>query len=125
TYPHRPYPRLLAHSGSEEQNPQPDQEGSHWTGTRSNPLLSLHSSKFVSKRTACLIATGPSPAATEEPEMDLPKEIFLKDYKKPDYLFDTVDLEFQLGDEKTMVTSKIAVSPGNEGEDSSWELYFS
>lgn len=47
-------------------------------------------SKFVSKRTACLIATEPPPAATEEPEMDLPKEIFLKDYKKPDYLFDTV-----------------------------------
>uniref|UniRef100_A0A453KHW6 Peptidase M1 membrane alanine aminopeptidase domain-containing protein n=3 Tax=Aegilops tauschii subsp. strangulata TaxID=200361 RepID=A0A453KHW6_AEGTS len=150
-YPHRPYPRLLAHSGSEEQNPQPDQEyqrlpyssskrgspgnkysgclanltkeGSHWTGTRSNPLLSLHSSKFVSKRTACLIATGPSPAATEEPEMDLPKEIFLKDYKKPDYLFDTVDLEFQLGDEKTMVTSKIAVSPGNEGNSSPLTLH--
>nr|XP_040245876.1 puromycin-sensitive aminopeptidase isoform X5 [Aegilops tauschii subsp. strangulata]XP_040245877.1 puromycin-sensitive aminopeptidase isoform X5 [Aegilops tauschii subsp. strangulata] len=51
--------------------------------------------------------------------MDLPKEIFLKDYKKPDYLFDTVDLEFQLGDEKTMVTSKIAVSPGNEAGNSS------
>jgi hypothetical protein len=30
-----------------------------------------------------------------------------------------VDLEFQLGDEKTIVTSKIGVSPGNEGEDSS------
>uniref|UniRef100_A0A8R7QEH9 Aminopeptidase N n=1 Tax=Triticum urartu TaxID=4572 RepID=A0A8R7QEH9_TRIUA len=98
-------------------------EGSHWTGTRSNPLLSLHSSKFVSKRTACLIATGPSPAATEEPEMDHPKEIFLKDYKKPDYLFDTVDLEFQLGDEKTMVTSKIAVSPGNEGTSSPLALH--
>ncbi|VAI31025.1 unnamed protein product [Triticum turgidum subsp. durum] len=83
----------------------------------------LHSSKFVSKRTACLIATGPSPAATEEPEMDLPKEIFLKDYKKPDYLFDTVDLEFQLGDEKTMVTSKIAVSPGNEGTSSPLALH--
>uniref|UniRef100_M8CXX4 Aminopeptidase N n=1 Tax=Aegilops tauschii TaxID=37682 RepID=M8CXX4_AEGTA len=30
-----------------------------------------------------------------------------------------VDLEFQLGDEKTMVTSKIAVSPGNEAGNSS------
>nr|XP_040245878.1 puromycin-sensitive aminopeptidase isoform X6 [Aegilops tauschii subsp. strangulata]XP_040245879.1 puromycin-sensitive aminopeptidase isoform X6 [Aegilops tauschii subsp. strangulata] len=55
--------------------------------------------------------------------MDLPKEIFLKDYKKPDYLFDTVDLEFQLGDEKTMVTSKIAVSPGNEGNSSPLTLH--
>ncbi|KAJ1269687.1 hypothetical protein BS78_07G230300 [Paspalum vaginatum] len=44
--------------------------------------------------------------------MDAPKEIFLKDYKKPDYFFDTVDLQFQLGEEKTIVTSKIVVSPG-------------
>ncbi|WVZ91626.1 hypothetical protein U9M48_037772 [Paspalum notatum var. saurae] len=44
--------------------------------------------------------------------MEAPKEIFLKDYKKPDYFFDTVDLQFQLGEEKTIVTSKIVVSPG-------------
>ena len=50
----------------------------------------LQSSKFLSKRTSCSVATEPPPAGTEEPEMDLPKEIFLKDYKKPDYLFDTV-----------------------------------
>jgi aminopeptidase N len=50
----------------------------------------FQSSKFLSKRTSCSVATEPPPAATEEPEMDLPKEIFLKDYKKPDYLFDTV-----------------------------------
>ncbi|XP_062195376.1 puromycin-sensitive aminopeptidase [Phragmites australis] len=43
--------------------------------------------------------------------MDAPKEIFLKNYKKPDYLFDTVDLQFQLGEEKTIVTSNIVVSP--------------
>ncbi|XP_039855049.1 puromycin-sensitive aminopeptidase [Panicum virgatum] len=47
--------------------------------------------------------------------MDSPKEIFLKDYRKPDYLFDKVDLQFQLGEEKTIVTSKIVVSPGVEG----------
>ncbi|KAJ1269688.1 hypothetical protein BS78_07G230300 [Paspalum vaginatum] len=47
--------------------------------------------------------------------MDAPKEIFLKDYKKPDYFFDTVDLQFQLGEEKTIVTSKIVVSPGVKG----------
>ncbi|ONM03885.1 Peptidase M1 family protein [Zea mays] len=46
--------------------------------------------------------------------MDVPKEIFLKDYKAPDYYFDTVDLQFQLGEEKTIVTSKIVVSPGVE-----------
>ncbi|KAL6859153.1 hypothetical protein ACP4OV_018155 [Aristida adscensionis] len=88
-------------------------ERSRWI--RSNPSLSLNSAKLVGKRTSCSVATEPPPAATEEPEMDSPKEIFLKDYKKPDYLFDTVDLQFQLGEEKTIVTSKIAVSPGAEG----------
>lgn len=39
----------------------------------------------------------------------------MKDYKKPDYFFDAVDLQFQLGEEKTIVTSKIAVSPGVKG----------
>ncbi|PON62904.1 Peptidase M1, alanyl aminopeptidase [Parasponia andersonii] len=47
--------------------------------------------------------------------MDAPKEIFLKDYKKPDYYFDTVDLKFSLGEEKTIVGSKITVSPRVEG----------
>nr|XP_011463902.1 PREDICTED: puromycin-sensitive aminopeptidase isoform X4 [Fragaria vesca subsp. vesca] len=43
--------------------------------------------------------------------MGAPKEIFLKDYKMPDYYFDTVDLKFSLGEEKTFVTSKISVFP--------------
>ncbi|XP_047324453.1 puromycin-sensitive aminopeptidase isoform X2 [Impatiens glandulifera] len=43
--------------------------------------------------------------------MDAPKEIFLKDYQLPDYYFDTVDLKFTLGEEKTVVHSKIAVNP--------------
>jgi aminopeptidase N len=77
--------------------------------------LSVNSAKFVGKRTSCSVATEPPPAATEKPEMDAPKEIFLKDYRKPDYLFDKVDLQFQLGEEKTIVTSKIVVSPGAEG----------
>ncbi|RCV32358.1 hypothetical protein SETIT_6G252600v2 [Setaria italica] len=88
-------------------------EGSRWI--RSEPFLSVNSTKFVGKRTSCSVATEPPPAATEEPEMDAPKEIFLKDYKKPDYLFDTVDLQFQLGEDKTIVTSNIVVSPGVEG----------
>ncbi|KAF8654024.1 hypothetical protein HU200_062167 [Digitaria exilis] len=87
-------------------------EGSRWI--RSEPFLSVNSAKFVGKRTSCSVATEPPPAATQEPEMDAPKEIFLKDYKKPDYLFDKVDLQFQLGEEKTIVTSKIVVSPGVE-----------
>ncbi|OMO79568.1 Peptidase M1, alanine aminopeptidase/leukotriene A4 hydrolase [Corchorus capsularis] len=50
--------------------------------------------------------------------MDAPKEIFLKDYKSPDYYFDTVDLKFSLGEEKTIVASKITVSPRVEGTSS-------
>ncbi|XP_021280550.1 puromycin-sensitive aminopeptidase isoform X3 [Herrania umbratica] len=50
--------------------------------------------------------------------MDAPKEIFLKDYKSPDYYFDTVDLKFSLGEEKTIVASKITVFPRVEGSSS-------
>ncbi|KAL5538160.1 hypothetical protein UlMin_045626 [Ulmus minor] len=50
--------------------------------------------------------------------MDTPKEIFLKDYKMPDYYFDTVDLRFSLGEEKTIVSSKITVFPRVEGSSS-------
>eukprot|EP00262_Sarcandra_glabra_P013014 TRINITY_DN34_c0_g1_i2.p1 TRINITY_DN34_c0_g1~~TRINITY_DN34_c0_g1_i2.p1 ORF type:complete len:888 (+),score=166.95 TRINITY_DN34_c0_g1_i2:279-2942(+) len=47
--------------------------------------------------------------------MDVPKEIFLKDYKKPDYFFDTVDLKISLGEDKTFVCSEITVLPRAEG----------
>ncbi|XP_073307718.1 puromycin-sensitive aminopeptidase isoform X1 [Primulina huaijiensis] len=47
--------------------------------------------------------------------MTTPKEIFLKDYNQPDYFFDTVDLKFTLGEEKTTVSSKIVVYPRVEG----------
>ncbi|KAL9167532.1 hypothetical protein ABFS82_05G104300 [Erythranthe guttata] len=47
--------------------------------------------------------------------MDSLKEIFLKDYKQPDYFFDTVDLKFTLSEEKTIVFSKIVVYPRLEG----------
>ncbi|XP_071689917.1 puromycin-sensitive aminopeptidase-like isoform X2 [Rutidosis leptorrhynchoides] len=47
--------------------------------------------------------------------MDAPKEIFLKDYKLPDYYFDTVDLSFSLGEEKTTVCAKISVIPRVNG----------
>ncbi|XP_072964273.1 puromycin-sensitive aminopeptidase [Typha angustifolia] len=76
---------------------------------------SSHNVKFVSKKLICSVATTPVPAQTEGPEMDTPKEIFLKDYKKPDYFFDTVDLGFQLGEDKTIVSSKIYVFPRVEG----------
>ncbi|XP_024996656.1 puromycin-sensitive aminopeptidase-like [Cynara cardunculus var. scolymus] len=47
--------------------------------------------------------------------MDAPKEIFLKDYELPDYYFDTVDLSFSLGEEKTIVSAKISVAPRVDG----------
>ncbi|XP_048609765.1 puromycin-sensitive aminopeptidase-like isoform X3 [Brassica napus] len=47
--------------------------------------------------------------------MDAPKEIFLKDYTKPDYYFETVDLSFSLGEEKTIVSSTIKVTPRVKG----------
>ena len=84
-----------------------------------SPLYSsLPRVKQVSKRLICAVATEDLPKQVEESEMETPKEIFLKDYKKPDYYFDTVDLKFSLGEEKTIVNSKIAVYPRIEGSSS-------
>lgn len=44
----------------------------------------------TSRRLLCSVATEPLPKQVEESKMDTPKEIFLKDYKSPDYYFDTV-----------------------------------
>ncbi|GAB2296837.1 Puromycin-sensitive aminopeptidase [Dionaea muscipula] len=74
-----------------------------------------YTSKPVLRRLICLSATETPTKQSEETKMDAPKEIFLKDYKKPDYYFDTVDLKFLLGEEKTFVFSKIAVVPRVEG----------
>ncbi|CAL1401002.1 unnamed protein product [Linum trigynum] len=71
-----------------------------------------------SQRLICSVATDPVLQQTEEAKMDAPKEIFLKDYKLPDYYFETVDLSFALGEEKTLVNSKITVSPRVEGSSS-------
>lgn len=38
-----------------------------------------------------------------------PQTVYLKDYHVPDYLIDTVDLEFELGEEFTLVKSRLAV----------------
>ncbi|XP_057519475.1 puromycin-sensitive aminopeptidase-like isoform X5 [Amaranthus tricolor] len=46
--------------------------------------------------------------------MEAPKEIFLKDYKKPDYYFDTVELKFLLEEDKTYVFSNISVFSAHE-----------
>ncbi|QCD85053.1 aminopeptidase N [Vigna unguiculata] len=71
--------------------------------------------KQVSKRLICVVATEDLPKQVEESKMETPKEIFLKDYKMPDYYFDTVDLKFYLEEEKTIVSSKISVYPRIEG----------
>ncbi|KAL9242811.1 hypothetical protein vseg_016775 [Gypsophila vaccaria] len=83
--------------------------------TRRIPYSSLYRSKEVNRRLICSVATEPLPKQAEEPNMEAPKEFFLKDYKKPDYYFDTVDLKFSLDEEKTFVSSKITVLPGVEG----------
>lgn len=79
------------------------------------PHSSPYRARETSRRLICSVATEPLPKRVEESEMDAPKEIFLKDYKSPDYYFDTVDLRFSLGEEKTIVASKITVFPRVEG----------
>uniref|UniRef100_A0A2C9WA47 Peptidase M1 membrane alanine aminopeptidase domain-containing protein n=1 Tax=Manihot esculenta TaxID=3983 RepID=A0A2C9WA47_MANES len=81
-------------------------------------FLSSERAKEDKKRLICSVATEPLPKQVENSKMDAPKEIFLKDYKLPDYYFDTVDLDFQLGEEKTIVSSKITVYPRVEGSSS-------
>ncbi|KAF5730011.1 puromycin-sensitive aminopeptidase isoform X1 [Tripterygium wilfordii] len=82
------------------------------------PYPSSYRAKETSRRFLCSVATETLPKQIEESKMDRPKEIFLKDYKLPDYYFDTVDLHFLLGEEKTIVNSKIIVFPRVEGSSS-------
>ncbi|XP_008238923.1 PREDICTED: puromycin-sensitive aminopeptidase isoform X2 [Prunus mume] len=82
------------------------------------PCTSFPTDKQGSRRLICSVATESLPEQVEESKMGAPKEIFLKDYKLPDYYFDSVDLNFSLGAEKTIVSSKIAVFPRVEGSSS-------
>ncbi|XP_021820785.1 puromycin-sensitive aminopeptidase isoform X1 [Prunus avium] len=79
---------------------------------------SFQTDKQGSRRLICSVATESLPEQVDESKMGAPKEIFLKDYKLPDYYFDSVDLNFSLGAEKTIVSSKIAVFPRVEGSSS-------
>ncbi|XP_057775981.1 puromycin-sensitive aminopeptidase-like isoform X2 [Salvia miltiorrhiza] len=79
------------------------------------PYYSLPRARTIGKRFICSVATEPLPKQVEETNMEAPKEIFLKDYKQPDYFFEKVDLKFQLGEETTFVSSKIVVSRRVEG----------
>lgn len=69
--------------------------------------------KKASRKLICSVATESK--QVEESKMAMPTEIFLKDYKMPDYYFEKVDLKFSLGEEKTIVSSKISVFPRVEG----------
>ncbi|KMZ62853.1 Puromycin-sensitive aminopeptidase [Zostera marina] len=68
-----------------------------------------------SDTSSCSASTQPQISLAKESEMETPKEIFLKDYKMPDYYFSKVDLNFILGEDKTIVHSKIIVCPRDEG----------
>ncbi|EYU23447.1 hypothetical protein MIMGU_mgv1a001013mg [Erythranthe guttata] len=83
-------------------------------------ILPCKGSSFSKTCLMGLVSSAPNRCSkqVEELYMDAPIEIFLKDYKQPDYYFDTVDLSFTLGEEKTIVYSKIAVSPRLEGSSS-------
>ncbi|KAJ7952282.1 puromycin-sensitive aminopeptidase [Quillaja saponaria] len=83
-----------------------------------HPLYHSLSKVKQSRRLICSVATEKPPKEVEESKMETPKEIFLKDYKMPDYYFDTVDLKFLLGEENTIVSSKITVFPRVEGSSS-------
>ncbi|CAN6586042.1 unnamed protein product [Malus baccata var. baccata] len=82
------------------------------------PYTALPRDKQGSRRLICSVATESLPDQVDESKMAAPKEIFLKDYKMPDYYFDSVDLNFSLGEEKTIVSSKISVFPRVEGSSS-------
>ncbi|MDH5649252.1 MAG: aminopeptidase N [Gammaproteobacteria bacterium] len=44
---------------------------------------------------------------------DLPKTIYLKDYREPDYWIESVDLHFDLGEKFTVVTSRLFCKANN------------
>ncbi|KAL6502340.1 Puromycin-sensitive aminopeptidase [Orobanche hederae] len=89
-------------------------EANNWKNCRL-PYYSLTRPANTLRRLVCSVATE---QLTKQVDMDSPKEIFLKDYKQPDYFFETVDLNFALGEEKTLVCSKIVVYPRLEGTSS-------
>ncbi|XP_060207004.1 puromycin-sensitive aminopeptidase isoform X1 [Lycium barbarum] len=92
-------------------------EVTHWRRCQT-ARFPLVQPRRIDRRLICSVATEPLPKEVEESKMEAPKEIFLKDYKQPDYYFDTLDLKFTLGEESTIVASKIAVNPRVEGQSS-------
>lgn len=84
-----------------------------WQG--SAILHSLKGSALFLRKATGTVATQPLSSQGQEAEMEAPKEIFLADYKMPNYFFDTVDLKFVLGDDKTIVLARTVVQPRIEG----------
>lgn len=54
------------------------------------PSKFFQGAKQASRKLICSVATEALQEKAEENKMGTPKEIFLKDYKMPDYYFDTV-----------------------------------
>ncbi|KAL3635584.1 Puromycin-sensitive aminopeptidase [Castilleja foliolosa] len=106
--------RVRVHSAKKISRQLFSSKPTNWKNCRL-PYYSLPRSTNTFQRLVCSVATEP---LAKQVEMDSPKEIFLKDYKQPDYFFETVHLSFTLGEEKTIVHSKIAVNPRLEGSSS-------
>ena len=66
---------------------------------------------FAASRVARPTRAMASSAATAEKVAEVPKPIYLKDYTAPDYRFAKVVLDFELGEEVTVVGNTISVEP--------------
>jgi len=54
---------------------------------------------------------------------DAPQPVYLKDYRPPGFLIDTVDLRFELGEKETRVHSRLALRRNPDAEDHSPDLF--
>eukprot|EP00239_Pterosperma_sp_CCMP1384_P006897 CAMPEP_0197855968 /NCGR_PEP_ID=MMETSP1438-20131217/27605_1 /TAXON_ID=1461541 /ORGANISM="Pterosperma sp., Strain CCMP1384" /LENGTH=887 /DNA_ID=CAMNT_0043471247 /DNA_START=250 /DNA_END=2913 /DNA_ORIENTATION=+ len=54
--------------------------------------------------------------ATEMATEEAPKEVFRRDYKPYEYVVKNLDLDFQLGEEKTLVTSTLKLAPNTSSD---------
>ena len=63
----------------------------------------------------------------ETPEMQAvqPKTVYLRDYEVPEFLFDQVDLSFELGEEETRVSSRLTVRRNPESKATTHKLVLS
>ena len=71
------------------------------------PSFGFAASRSVARPTRAMASS----AATAEKVAEAPKPIYLKDYTAPDYRFAKVVLDFELGEEVTVVGNTISVEP--------------